>query len=81
MDRVELEQLLGTRVRWRDSDGRSITKWIDLVTLLMVLSGATLLGLVALGVISLDPTWQMRVIYGGIGLSAVWQWSPPNSSV
>jgi hypothetical protein len=75
MDRVELEQLLGTKVLLPRSDSRSITGWVDLLTLLTVLSGATLWGLVALGVINADPSRQMRAIYGLIGLAAIWQWA------
>jgi hypothetical protein len=79
MNRKMLEELLGTEISEipaRD-DGR-VTRWVDTGTLLAVLSGATFLGLVALAG---DPTtsylglgWQLRIIYGFIGLSALWQW-------
>jgi hypothetical protein len=46
-----------------------------LVTLLVVLSGATLLGLIALGIVTAPYMDQrMRIIYGFVGLSALWQW-------
>ena len=76
MDRGMLEELLGTKVLLPRYQGRGVKGWIDLVTLLTVLSGATLWGLIALGIVT--PTyvgWQMQIIYGFIGLSAIWQWS------
>jgi hypothetical protein len=58
MDRVELEQLLGTRAPLTHSNGRSVmgwvvtrcsgrsvTGWVDWITLITVLSGGTLWGL------------------------------------
>jgi hypothetical protein len=75
MDRVALEHLLGAKTQLPRSKVRSILGWVDVVTLVIVLSGATLWGFVALGVVNAQPSWQMRAIYGGIGLSAVWQWA------
>lgn len=71
-----LEHLLGTKILLPSYRRRGITAWIDFITLLAVLSGATILGLVALGIVpaeSLD--WRIRIIYGFIGLSALWQWA------
>jgi hypothetical protein len=78
-----LEQLMGTKVVIAHAEddanrakGRDIKGWFDLVTLLAVLSGATLLGLIALGIVTdLYMDRQMRIVYGLIGLSALWQWS------
>jgi uncharacterized membrane protein YuzA (DUF378 family) len=79
MNRDALEQLLGMKVPLPPRYSRKgITDWVDLITLLTVLSGATFLGLIAVvgGSITsyLGSGWPMRIICGFIGLSAVWQW-------
>ena len=51
--------------------------WIDRLTLLLVLLGATHLGLLALGIeltTDLAPVAR-KGIYGLFGVSALWQWS------
>jgi hypothetical protein len=76
MDRGMLEQLLGTKVLLPRYHGRGVKGWIDLVTLLAVLSGATLLGLIAIGIVTTTYLgWLTRIVCGFIGLSAIWQWS------
>jgi hypothetical protein len=80
MNREMLERLLGSKVQPLDHHGRGVKGWVDLVTLVAVLSGATLLGIIAMGggdamTAYLASGWQMRIVYGFIGLSAIWQWA------
>lgn len=75
MSRAMLEELLGTKMLLPRYRGRGVMGWVDLVTLFAILSGATLWGLIALGIdVPIHEGWQIRGIYGFIGVSALWQW-------
>jgi hypothetical protein len=80
INREMLEELLGTEILEIPAGDarRSVTHWVDLGTLLAVLSGGTFLGLLALVgdpfASYLGLGWQIRIIYGFIGLSTIWQW-------
>jgi hypothetical protein len=73
MDRDMLEQILGYKLPPSSAHGKGVKGWVDLVTLLAVLSGGTLWGLIALGIVPVHLDWPMRIICGFIGLSTIWQ--------
>jgi len=91
MDKEELSQLLGTPYQPQAHRhqpqasrriGRRVREWLDFVTLIAVLLGGTQLGLIALGIdftTTIGPVFR-TVIYGLIGLSAVYQWCRQRSS-
>ncbi|MBV9062470.1 MAG: DUF378 domain-containing protein [Alphaproteobacteria bacterium] len=78
MERDELEKLLNTKAPVFSRQRSQL--WlgrIDLPTLIIVLLGATHLGLLALGVdlVAYLGSEARKPIYAIIGLSALWQWA------
>jgi hypothetical protein len=58
-----------------DYRGRGLTGWVDLITLLVILSGAIFMGLLALGLFEIATLgWRTRIIFAFVGLSGMWQW-------